>query len=230
MRKISKIPFKVLDAPELQDDFYLNLVDWSSQNVLSVGLGNCVYLWSACTSQVRFASSVMDLCQYMYCHTLNWDFFLETQYMYIDTEFLTEYCLPNTFPAVLLTDILHLMCIVWTLSMDSMPVQPWTQFLIIIFRVVLCVTWCSASKSRVLLLDLGLGETSCFQWKHRQNSFLFEVLKNRLSYVMIKKVKCKIECNSSLFVSGNKVVWFVYRYWYCDISLLGRTGTYIYRR
>jgi len=51
-RKISKIPFKVLDAPELQDDFYLNLVDWSSQNVLSVGLGTCVYLWSACTSQV----------------------------------------------------------------------------------------------------------------------------------------------------------------------------------
>ncbi|XP_012279270.1 fizzy-related protein homolog [Orussus abietinus] len=51
-RKISRIPFKVLDAPELQDDFYLNLVDWSSQNVLSVGLGSCVYLWSACTSQV----------------------------------------------------------------------------------------------------------------------------------------------------------------------------------
>ncbi|KAL3201769.1 hypothetical protein MRX96_042788 [Rhipicephalus microplus] len=51
-RKISKIPFKVLDAPELQGDFYLNLVDWSSTNVLSVGLGACVYLWSACTSQV----------------------------------------------------------------------------------------------------------------------------------------------------------------------------------
>ncbi|KAF3834818.1 hypothetical protein F7725_027376 [Dissostichus mawsoni] len=47
-----KDPFKVLDAPELQDDFYLNLVDWSSLNVLSVGLGTCVYLWSACTSQV----------------------------------------------------------------------------------------------------------------------------------------------------------------------------------
>ncbi|UYV64052.1 FZR1 [Cordylochernes scorpioides] len=51
-RKISRIPFKVLDAPELQDDFYLNLVDWSAGNVLSVGLGTCVYLWSACTSQV----------------------------------------------------------------------------------------------------------------------------------------------------------------------------------
>ena len=27
-RKIAKVPFKVLDAPSLQDDFYLNLVDW----------------------------------------------------------------------------------------------------------------------------------------------------------------------------------------------------------
>jgi WD40 repeat protein len=47
------VPFKVLDAPALQDDFYLNLVDWSSLNVLAVGLGSCVYLWSACTSKVR---------------------------------------------------------------------------------------------------------------------------------------------------------------------------------
>ncbi|VDQ04082.1 unnamed protein product [Trichobilharzia regenti] len=51
-RKISRVPYKVLDAPELQDDFYLNLVDWSSQNVLAVGLGTCVYLWNAFTSQV----------------------------------------------------------------------------------------------------------------------------------------------------------------------------------
>ena len=27
-------------------------VDWSSLNVLAVGLGSCVYLWSACTSKV----------------------------------------------------------------------------------------------------------------------------------------------------------------------------------
>lgn len=51
-RKINKAPFKVLDAPQLQDDFYLNLVDWSPGNVVSVGLGNCVYLWSAATSRV----------------------------------------------------------------------------------------------------------------------------------------------------------------------------------
>lgn len=46
------MPYKVLDAPDLQDDFYLNLVDWSSQNMLAVGLGACVYLWNAYTSQV----------------------------------------------------------------------------------------------------------------------------------------------------------------------------------
>jgi len=43
---------QVLDAPSLQDDFYLNLVDWSTQNVLAVGLGTCVYLWSASNSKV----------------------------------------------------------------------------------------------------------------------------------------------------------------------------------
>ncbi|CAN8246420.1 unnamed protein product [Cochlearia groenlandica] len=51
-RKILKSPCKVLDAPALQDDFYLNLVDWSAQNVLAVGLENCVYLWNASTSKV----------------------------------------------------------------------------------------------------------------------------------------------------------------------------------
>ena len=29
-RKINKLPCKVLDAPALQDDFYLNLIDWSA--------------------------------------------------------------------------------------------------------------------------------------------------------------------------------------------------------
>ena len=47
VRKIPKVPFKVLDAPSLEDDFYLNLVDWSSTNILAVGLGTAVYIWSA---------------------------------------------------------------------------------------------------------------------------------------------------------------------------------------
>ncbi|EIW72150.1 hypothetical protein TREMEDRAFT_66731 [Tremella mesenterica DSM 1558] len=52
VRQISRTPFKVLDAPELADDFYLNLVSWSASNVLGVGLNSCVYLWSASTSKV----------------------------------------------------------------------------------------------------------------------------------------------------------------------------------
>ncbi|EYU23232.1 hypothetical protein MIMGU_mgv1a020829mg, partial [Erythranthe guttata] len=51
-RKIPRSPYKVLDAPALQDDFYLNLVDWSPNNVLAVGLGTCVYLWHASSSKV----------------------------------------------------------------------------------------------------------------------------------------------------------------------------------
>jgi cell division cycle 20-like protein 1 (cofactor of APC complex) len=52
-RAVSKVPYKVLDAPELADDFYLNLVDWGSANVLGVGLGSSVYLWNAQTSRVN---------------------------------------------------------------------------------------------------------------------------------------------------------------------------------
>lgn len=51
---------QVLDAPSLQDDFYLNLVDWSSQNVLAVGLGTCVYLWSASNSKVSYQQFHID--------------------------------------------------------------------------------------------------------------------------------------------------------------------------
>lgn len=51
-RKINKLPYKVLDAPALQDDFYLNLIDWSSQNFLAVGLSSNVYLWNGNNSKV----------------------------------------------------------------------------------------------------------------------------------------------------------------------------------
>ena len=50
----------MLDAPLLQDDFYLNLVDWSSTNVLAVGLSGAVYIWSASTSQVKKLCEVPD--------------------------------------------------------------------------------------------------------------------------------------------------------------------------
>lgn len=46
-RYISSTPDRILDAPELRNDFYLNLLDWSSRNVLAVALHNNVYLWDA---------------------------------------------------------------------------------------------------------------------------------------------------------------------------------------
>ncbi|EEB09633.2 fizzy-like protein Mfr1 [Schizosaccharomyces japonicus yFS275] len=51
-RVLSRTPYKVLDAPYLEDDFYLNLIDWGASNVLAVGLASCVYLWSAHTGKV----------------------------------------------------------------------------------------------------------------------------------------------------------------------------------
>lgn len=51
-RFISKVPFRVLDAPDLIDDFYLNLLDWGSQDILGVGLGSSVYLWNAASGSV----------------------------------------------------------------------------------------------------------------------------------------------------------------------------------
>lgn len=58
LRSVCKTPYRVLDAPELAEDFYLNLVDWSSTNVLGVGLGTCVYLWTAHNAMV---SKLCDL-------------------------------------------------------------------------------------------------------------------------------------------------------------------------
>ena len=52
-RFLSQIPEKILDAPEFVDDYYLNLLDWGSNNVLAVSLGTSVYLWNAANSQIE---------------------------------------------------------------------------------------------------------------------------------------------------------------------------------
>ena len=44
-----------LDAPDMVDDYHLNLLDWGSSNVLAIALGNTVYLWdgsNGCTSEL----------------------------------------------------------------------------------------------------------------------------------------------------------------------------------
>lgn len=51
-RHIPTAPVKVLDAPQLADDFYLNLMHWSSTNCLAVALQGTVYSWDASTASV----------------------------------------------------------------------------------------------------------------------------------------------------------------------------------
>jgi cell division cycle protein 20 (cofactor of APC complex) len=41
------VPDKVLDAPGFQDDYYLNLIDWSSENRVAIALGDIAYVWDA---------------------------------------------------------------------------------------------------------------------------------------------------------------------------------------
>ncbi|KAF8627145.1 hypothetical protein AX17_006362 [Amanita inopinata Kibby_2008] len=51
-RKIPTQPERVLDAPGLVDDFYLNLLSWSAQNTVAVALEGATYIWRADTGTV----------------------------------------------------------------------------------------------------------------------------------------------------------------------------------
>ena len=59
-RSINALPFKVLDAPGILDDYYLNLLAWSSQNVLAVALGSSLYLWNASNGQVTELTCIVE--------------------------------------------------------------------------------------------------------------------------------------------------------------------------
>lgn len=52
-RYIPQTPDRILDAPEIVDDYYLNLIDWSENNILAVALGASVYLWNAATGTIE---------------------------------------------------------------------------------------------------------------------------------------------------------------------------------
>ncbi|KAJ2914968.1 hypothetical protein MD484_g5466, partial [Candolleomyces efflorescens] len=51
-RKIPTQPERVLDAPGMVDDFYLNLLSWSVQNAIAVALEAVTYIWKADTGSV----------------------------------------------------------------------------------------------------------------------------------------------------------------------------------
>ncbi|PKA45967.1 Protein fizzy-like 2 [Apostasia shenzhenica] len=59
-RYIPQSAERTLDAPDIVDDFYLNLLDWGSKNVLSIALGNTVYLWNATNGSTSELVTVED--------------------------------------------------------------------------------------------------------------------------------------------------------------------------
>ena len=50
-------PDKILDAPSLKDDFSMNPLDWSSNNILAVALQDCIYLLNTKTNETQLLSS-----------------------------------------------------------------------------------------------------------------------------------------------------------------------------
>jgi cell division cycle protein 20 (cofactor of APC complex) len=52
-RRIPTAPTRILDAPDLVDDYYLNLISWSKDNILAVALGQSVYLWNASSGDIQ---------------------------------------------------------------------------------------------------------------------------------------------------------------------------------
>ncbi|ALC39757.1 fzy [Drosophila busckii] len=52
-RYIPTTPERILDAPDFINDYYLNLMDWSGDNIVAVALGSCVYLWNAASGNIE---------------------------------------------------------------------------------------------------------------------------------------------------------------------------------
>ena len=45
--KLKKDPIQNMYLPNMGDNFYTHLLDWSATNVISLGLDNCAYIWSS---------------------------------------------------------------------------------------------------------------------------------------------------------------------------------------
>ncbi|KRX04645.1 WD40-repeat-containing domain [Pseudocohnilembus persalinus] len=60
-RKIQTTPVKVLDAPGLSDDFYMDMLDWNCHGYIAVGLANTIYLWNSNPQQNSDEQQVIQL-------------------------------------------------------------------------------------------------------------------------------------------------------------------------
>lgn len=62
-------PIKILEAPNLREDFYCNLLDWGKKNIMSVALGRTIYLWNATNNSV---TKMPEIHQPSYYTSVKW--------------------------------------------------------------------------------------------------------------------------------------------------------------
>jgi hypothetical protein len=88
-RQISTKPERVLDAPDLRDDFYLHLLDWSKNNHMAVALHDTMFVWNAadgsieelCTSSSHvFTNSVNTNPRFLSQYLIFFKLFYEVEY------------------------------------------------------------------------------------------------------------------------------------------------------
>jgi len=70
LRKVPSAPFRILDAPDIVDDYYLNLISWSKDNMLAVALAQSVYLWNATNGEIHHLVTLESPSDYV--TSVNW--------------------------------------------------------------------------------------------------------------------------------------------------------------
>nr|POE65557.1 cell division cycle 20.5, cofactor of apc complex [Quercus suber] len=52
-RKLPNRETRILDAPNIKNDYYLNVMDWGRNNILAIALGSELYLWKSENREVQ---------------------------------------------------------------------------------------------------------------------------------------------------------------------------------
>jgi len=68
-RHIPQAEDRILDAPDLLDDYYLNLLDWGSVNLVALALAGAVYIWNPVTGETHH---LIQLEGEDYISSINW--------------------------------------------------------------------------------------------------------------------------------------------------------------
>ncbi|EXC21080.1 Anaphase-promoting complex subunit cdc20 [Morus notabilis] len=53
LRRLPKVEARILDAPNIKNDFYMNILDWGNNSLIAVALGSELYLWNSENKKVE---------------------------------------------------------------------------------------------------------------------------------------------------------------------------------